>query len=81
MSPPGGPPGIAGIGSSFSLIRASVVRIIQATETAFSTAARVPLAGSTLPMVSMSPYSPLWASNPKFFSLLSETFARITAPS
>ena len=38
-----------GIGSGSSVISASVVRIMPATETAFSTAERVTIAGSTMP--------------------------------
>ena len=50
--PPGGMPAPAF--SGLSEIRASVVRIMPAIETAFSIAERVTLAGSMMPALSMS---------------------------
>ena len=49
IPPPGIPPGIGASGSGISVINASVVNIIPATDAAFSTAALVTLAGSTIP--------------------------------
>ena len=47
------------LGSGLSVIMASVVRTIAAIDAAFSTAERVTLAGSTMPALSMSTYSPV----------------------
>ncbi len=56
MPPMSGPPaGAAGAGGSFlSATSDSVVRIIDATEAAFSRAERATLVGSTMPSLTMS---------------------------
>ena len=61
---PSMPPGIAGISSlslGSSAIIASVVSSKPATDAAFCNAERVTLVGSRMPMLNMSPYSPLAA--------------------
>lgn len=51
---PGSPAGAGGSGSGMSVTKASVVRIMEAIEQAFSIALRVTLAGSIMPALSMS---------------------------
>src|SRR6476469_1720875 len=60
------PPGAAGAGffSGFSAITASVVRNRPAIEAAFCSADRVTFAGSMMPALNMSTYSPDEASRP-----------------
>src|SRR5580704_12297189 len=64
MSPP--PPGAAGAGffSGFSTITASVVRNRPAIDAAFCSADLVTFAGSMMPALNMSTYSPVAASRP-----------------
>src|ERR1700722_13259180 len=64
MSPP--PPGMAGAFSfsGFSAITASVVRNRPAIEAAFCSADRVTFAGSMMPALNMSTYSPSAAFRP-----------------
>src|SRR5271165_5471856 len=64
MSPP--PPGMAGAlsFSGFSAITASVVRNRPAIDAAFCSAERVTFAGSMMPALNMSTYSPVEASRP-----------------
>src|SRR5580693_125991 len=64
MSPP--PPGAAGAlsFSGFSAITASVVRNRPAIDAAFCSAERVTFAGSMIPALNMSTYSPFEASRP-----------------
>ena len=63
MSPPA-PAGIAGVFSGLSAITASVVKNSAAIEAAFCNAQRVTFAGSMMPDLIMSTYSPVAAFNP-----------------
>ena len=51
-----GAAGMGGFFSGMSATRLSVVRTMEATEAAFSSALRQTLVGSTMPRASMSPY-------------------------
>ncbi len=53
--------GAAGLSSGMSVIMHSVVNIKPATEAACSSAERVTLAGSRIPISNISPYSPVAA--------------------
>src|SRR5450759_3032491 len=65
MPPPPPPPGIAGAAfSGLSAMTASVVRNSAAIDAAFCSAERVTLAGSMMPALTMSTYSPVAASMP-----------------
>jgi len=55
MPPMPGPAGAADLGSGISVMMASVVSIMEATEAAFRRADLVTLAGSTTPKATMSP--------------------------
>src|SRR5437763_368220 len=61
---PAPPIGFSSFGSSASI--ASVVSIRRATDEAFCKANRATLVGSTTPIWTRSPYSPVWALKPKF---------------
>ena len=63
MSPPA-PAGIAGVFSGLSAITASVVKKSAAIDAAFCYAERVTFAGSMMPALIMSTYSPVAAFNP-----------------
>ena len=63
MSPPPGAAGALSF-SGFSAITASVVRKRPAMEAAFCSADRVTLAGSMIPALNMSTYSPFAALRP-----------------
>ncbi len=63
MPPPPPPIGLSSLGSSATI--ASVVSIRLATEAAFCSAKRVTLVGSTTPIATRSPYSPVAALKPK----------------
>src|ERR1700733_12405259 len=80
MSSP--PPGAAGAGffSGFSAMTASVVRNSAAMEAAFCRAERVTFAGSMMPALNMSTYSPVAAFRPKPGSR-ERTFSATTPPS
>jgi hypothetical protein len=56
---------MAGVSSFSSATSASVVRRSAAIEAAFCSAARATLAGSSTPIATRSPYSPLAALKPK----------------
>src|SRR5712671_3381102 len=74
--PPMPPPcGIAGgvFFSGFSATIASVVTSRPATEAAFCNASRTTLVGSMMPALTISTYSPLWASKPRFGSFASSS--------
>jgi hypothetical protein len=62
MPPPGAPAGWAF--SGLSAMTASVVRNSAAIDAAFCSAERVTLAGSMIPVLIMSTYSPFDASRP-----------------
>src|SRR5260370_250213 len=81
MSPPP-PPGPAGAGffSGFSTITASVVRNSPAIDAAFCSAERVTLAGSMMPALNMSTYSPSAALRP-WPADRPRTFSATTPPS
>src|ERR1700681_78897 len=74
MPPP--PPGIGGAGSfGNSATMASVVTSRAATEAASCSAARTTLAGSMMPLATMSTYSSVWASKPKVSDFSSQDLA------
>src|SRR5216684_3664426 len=78
---PGAPAAAALVSSLMSAMRASVVSMRPAMEAAFCSARRVTLAGSMMPILIMSPYSPVSALKPKFSSLESRILPITTAPS
>jgi len=63
MPPPGMPPP-APAGSGFSATMHSVVRMFLAIDAAFCRAERVTMAGSMMPALTMSSYSPVSAFRP-----------------
>src|SRR5664280_1197258 len=81
MPPPPPPPGIAGAAfSGLSAMTTSVVRNSAAIDAAFCSAERVTLAGSMMPALTMSTYSPVAASRPCPASRL-RTLSTTTPPS
>src|SRR5579883_2089093 len=83
MSPMPPPPGGMGAAffSGFSAIIASVVMSNPATDDASCSAVRTTLVGSMMPAFTRSLNSPVCASKPNAYSLLSSTLPEITAPS
>src|SRR4030081_2891816 len=78
------PPGIGGIGAAFfgtSATIASVVTRRPATDAASCNAARTTLAGSMMPLSTMSTYSSVWASKPKVSDLFSRILPTTIEPS
>ena len=78
------PPPIGGIGAGLSSLIStnahSVVKIIPATDAAFSSATLVTFFGSIIPSLSISTYLPSLALYPKFL-VPSKTFETTTEPS